>query len=109
MSVDIQSIQSRTMVKIFIGCFITAELRLHLNTSQQWKQASIIPFDPSTSLQEVHYRDKNYLGQFLLKDQLTILELKDVESFIKNSIRSYCPDYLIDSLKICIFSQVFVA
>lgn len=101
------NVENRVTVRLFAGCLLNSELRMHLNQSQPWKQASILP--EAKNLLEVHFQNKDYIGQYLIFDKLSIFDLKNIEISIKKTLSSYSGDYNIDSLKICVFTQLFIA
>lgn len=95
--------------KIFVGCLLTPDLKLHLTQSQSWKQAAIGRLPESEDLIETHFQEKDYLGIFIPHDKPTVLDLKKVEVLVKDKFFSYCPELGNPPLKIYIFPQVFVA
>lgn len=91
--------------KLFIGCRISSEIRMHLNKSIQWKHATIL----AEGLKEVCYQDKEYLGFYLQSKKLTIKELGFFQQNIRQQLHIYCPALATEQLEIFIFPQVFLA
>lgn len=100
--------ESRLMVKLFVGYMLTAEIKMLLNQSNEWKQASLVKNSSRENLVETHFQEKDYIGRYLEYKMLTIKDLKEEASFAKLTLQRYCPDLNVDTLKICIFPQVFV-
>lgn len=102
-----QELASRVKLKIFTGCVITSELRMHLHQSSLWKQAKI---DPSIEdLNEARFHDKDYIGAFLTKEEVSLQDIKEVEKKILQQLKTYCPQYPLNKIQLLIFSQVFVS
>lgn len=103
-------LKNKVSVKMFVGFHLNSEIRMILNQSKTWKQASIMPLEKeSQELIEVHFHGKDYFGRHLPLEKVPLQELKEIENHIKNRLKSYCPEYDAESVKICIFPQVFVA
>lgn len=100
---------NQVTLRLFIGCLLTSEIKMHLNQSNQWKHLVISPTKSENDLVEVHYRGKDYLGSYLPRDTLSIDDLKKIEKPIKQSLKAYCPGLEVENLKLQIFAQVFVA
>jgi len=99
-------------VKIFISCFLTSELRMHLNHSIGWKHASLTPDSLAKDapyFQEVRFKGKDYFGFYINDNVYKIDDLDKLQSKIQLLLKQYCPDFKTENLEICIFSQVFVA
>lgn len=95
--------------KIFIGCAISSEIRMHLNHSIEWKHAALISASTQEGLQIVSSHGNDYLGFYSTQKHLTIKDLKETQETIIVQIKSYLPKLDTQNLKICIFPQVFVA
>lgn len=100
--------ENKVKLKLFIGCVITSELRLLLNQSPLWKQAKI---DPSAQkdLIETHFHQKDYIGLFLIDDKVSLSELKQCEAQILLALKSYCPQFASEKIRIIVFSQIFIS
>lgn len=99
---------SKISTKLFAGCSINSEMRMHLNQSIQWKHATLL--SPSNrDLQEVHSQGKDFFGHYLESNKLTINELKTIQQYIITQLKIYCPTLETENIKICLFHQVFIA
>lgn len=97
---------SLSFTKLFTGCLINSEIRMHLNSSIQWKHAVL---SPGHEMKEIHYQGKDYFGKYLVTSEIPMTDLANIQIGIKEQLKYYCPKLETDSLKICIFPQVFVA
>jgi hypothetical protein len=95
--------------RIFIGCLLTSEIRMHLNQSKFWRQISILPTDNEKELIEVRHQSKDYLGRYLTQEKILISDLDQTAIAIRTRLQDYCPGYAAHSIKICVFGQVFIA
>lgn len=102
-------ISNRLSIKIFTGCHLNSEMRMHLNQSSAWKLTSIQPNKGPDHLMEVHFEGKDYFGCYCASEQIPLQELKKIETHIIDAIRHYCPSLPSENLKLCIFAQVFVS
>lgn len=100
--------EEKVIVKLFVGCLLTAELKLHLSQSPLWKQATVARTQDSQDLMETHFQEKAYIGLFLKTSAISLSSLKDIENKIIQAIIHYCPDYNPDHLAPCILSQIFI-
>ena|ERR1700761_2617710 len=102
--------ESKVSVKLFAGYFLNPEIRMHLQRSSAWKQASIAPTkEKAHELLEIYFNGKNYIGSYLAEEKVTLVELKKVENDVLTALKKYCPDCDTENMKISIFPQVFVA
>ena len=95
------------IIKFFIGCPFTSELRMHLHESDPWKQLSIAPMEERL-LVETRFQQKDYLGHFFEEPELPIPVLKEKERHLKKILLEFCPDFNVDRLSFCVFPQLFV-
>lgn len=103
-------LSSKITAKLFIGCHITSEMRMHLSKSNEWKQLSIIPIEiREANIQEIHFHGKDYFGYYLLSDIVLLAELKEIKLHIQSLLKTFCPEYQVDSIKVYILPQVFVS
>lgn len=98
---------NKISIKLFAGCDINSEIRMHLTHSIQWKHAALT--SSKEGLQIACYKGKNYFGFYLEQKKLTLNELKEIQQTIRKELKIYCPDLEIENIKICIFPQVFIA
>jgi len=93
--------------KIFVGFFLTPDLRSKLMSSQQWKIDSLLTSHNDKLLREVRYHDKHYAGVYI--DQAVALgELRQIEQNIKNQLTLYLDSQEIRLTKLIIFPQLFI-
>lgn len=102
------STTNRVTVKLFAGCLLTSEIRMYLKQSAAWKQAQIVGEFDVREIVETHYQEKDYLGRYLASNNLTIIELHEIESSIRKALTTFCPELASESLKIYVFPQVFI-
>ena len=103
-----QEMMSKVKYRLFIGCIISAELRLQLSQSIRWKQAKIVA-STQEDLEETHYHEKDYIGRFLDYSPINLNDLRLTEAKVMQAIKNYCPEYACEKIKIVVFSQVFVS
>lgn len=99
----------KVTTKIFAGCLVNAEMKMHLGQSSTWKQVAIMPREGSEELLEVHYHGKVYLGMYLPEDKATLKKLRSIEESIKERMNAYLSDFDVGGVKVSVFCQVFVA
>jgi len=100
---------TKLSIKLFVGCPINSEVKMNLNQSPTWKQASIAPAGSPDELVEIHFHGKDFIGRYLSSDTITVPELQKHENHVKARLRFYCPAFDIRELNPCIFAQVFIA
>lgn len=98
--------KNRVKVKIFVGFELKVDLNIALNKNSRWKEAKV---SKTTELREVHYREKDYIGQFLTHELITVKSLQEIAANVLEELQTYCPENDLSKLKIQIFPQVFVA
>lgn len=102
-------IKSALSIRLFVGCPLNSEIKMHLNQSRQWKQTTISPHRNNKELIEIHHQGKDYLGYHLDLEKATLADLKQIEEHVKGQLQIFCPDLEIEKIKVCIFPQVFIA
>lgn len=105
---NLMQIENQIKCKLFAGYVISSELRLQLNQSSLWKQAKIAPSIPH-DLEEIHFHQKDYIGHFLTQSCVTLSELKKLEDQISQTLKSYCPHFSSEKIRIIVFSQLFIS
>lgn len=95
-------------LRVFVGFQINSELRMHLNQSLPWKQAKIHP-SSTRELVEIHFHQKDYIGQFLSTNPIKLPEIKQIEMKIVQKLNSYCPQFASEKIRLLVFSQVFIS
>lgn len=103
-------LSNKISAKLFIGCHITSEMRMHLSKSKKWRQLSIIPIETrEANIQEIHFQGKDYFGYYLLTDIVPTTELKKIKPHILSLLKIFCSEYQVDTLKVYILPQIFVS
>ncbi len=102
-------ITDKVTVRLFVGCPLSSEIKMHLHQSATWKHATILPLKNVGELIEVHYHGKDYLGCYLTEDRVTLQEIEAIEGPIKKRLKEYCPTFAAENIKVSIFAQVFIA
>lgn len=98
--------EPRVSTKLFVGCKLTAELRMKLNTSAAWKLAQIEKSKEGLIL--THFQSKEYVGQYSPYQMLTVQQVKNECETIDQALKAYCQEIDPDTLKHHIFPQIFV-
>lgn len=91
--------------KLFAGCQLTSEIKMHLRQSTAWQNAQLEP----NHLIETPYQGKDYLGRYLEKERHTIQDIKDLQAEITNNLAACCPELAGRSFEIKLFTQTLVA
>ena len=94
--------------KLFIGCYLSPDLRIQLNQSLEWKQSRLLT-EPGTEPVEIRHEGRDYLGFFLPRERAELLEVRANATPIHNAIRRYCHRYPVDRLRLYVFPQLFVS
>lgn len=103
-------LDSRVTVRLFIGCAVSPELKVHLQHSMAWKQASILRSTEQDVLLETHFQNKSYLGLYADERFLTLHQVRQKQQKIRTQLYEYCPKLVgIDKIPIYVFPQIFVA
>ena len=95
--------------RIFLGCQLNSEVRIHLNNSASWKREKALPGESQQRLEEIRYRDQDFIGFFLRKEEPSLEDLKEAMKAVQTLLQGHCGDLKVDSLKTAIFPQVFLA
>jgi hypothetical protein len=103
------SSERRVTVKLFVGYPLTSDLRMHLKQSIAWKQAKILEDSDVRDLVETHFQDKDYIGKYITQKNLTLPEIKAIESEVRESLLRYCSELAPESLKLYLFPQIFIS
>lgn len=102
------SLSDKISAKLFVGCTLTPEVRMHLNMSESWKQAHTT--DRSANrLQELRYKDKDYLGRLFDDSELSRDDLVAHASGVSNEIAQHCEELPTSSICVKVFPQVFLS
>lgn len=102
------NLTSKVSERLFLGCPLTSELRMHLNQSILWKHQKIAA-DPGLKIQEVHYEGKDYLGIYLKLEKISLSDLEKQKLFLSEKIKEFCPKFSPEGLGFFVFFQVFIS
>lgn len=94
-----------TLIKFFVGCPLTSELRMHLKESPAWNQASV---DPEHKLIETRFQKQDYLGRYFEGEQLELKELRRMETEVREHLQHFCPKLNSERLGMVVFPQIFI-
>ena len=95
--------------KIFVGLFVTPEIRELLNHSKEWSDYSLVGKTPNgLNWHLVSYQNKEYFGVHI-ETSISIKELKRILLLCLDRYKLYFPDMSIDQSKLDIFSQIFIS
>ncbi|MGA8163667.1 MAG: hypothetical protein WB791_01420 [Waddliaceae bacterium] len=100
--------KGRVTVKIFVGFLLKVDLGRQLDQSHAWKQDAIDPHRAEKALTKVHYKKKEYIGQYHDYPMLTVKDLRQEAQRICQSLQGYCPEYRAEPLSINVFPQLFI-
>lgn len=100
--------ENTVSVKLFVGFPLTSEIKMHLNRSQAWQQASVL-HPAERDLVEVHHHGQDYVGRFLPQDRVILSEVQDNDMRAKQALQHYCPECNLDGMTLRVLPQVFVA
>ena len=101
--------KNRISVKIFVGFHYTIDLKMQLNETKAWKQASVVKEKGKEDLVVVRYNEMEYIGKYFDCTMLTMKDISETSKEIKMSLRNFLPEFDVEALKISIFPQVFVS
>ena len=104
---DNSSITSKTTAKLFAGFLLSSELKMHLNSSTEWKSLAVTP-ENSQEFQLIQYDEKKFVGHYLPEEKLTLNEIKAYELQMTQKLLSYCPKLTGKHLKFSLLSQLFI-
>lgn len=91
-------------IRIFLGCILNKEVKLHLQQSSKWKEAKLVG---EPILIETRWQEKEYIGCYI-PSLLTYDQLKEKEREVKTQLQIYCPKLNLDKHSIYLFSQLFL-
>ena len=103
------TIENKISSKLFVGCQINSEVRMHLNQSIQWKHAGIISTNSGVRLQQVHFHGKDYFGFYVADQKISTLDLKELQQRVRQELKGYCSDLETEILPVFVFPQIFIA
>jgi len=94
-----------TTTKIFIGCPLTSEVRMHLEQSSSWKSRSL---GSDVRLEEVRFDGRDYLGA-MVDGSLSKGEIEGHEQQFRHQLSLFCPRLECGSIPLVLIPQVFVS
>ena len=97
------------LTKIFVGCALGPDLRIQLNQSATWKQSRILVGQDPAEPAEVRFNNKDYLGFQVDGTICPWPILQEKKHLVNKALSRYIPHHNSETLKIHIFSQIFVA
>jgi hypothetical protein len=104
------TVGSHVIVKLFIGCAVTPEVKMHLTQSNSWKQANIMRGREEGILSQTHFHQHSYIGLYADEQHLTLAEVRSLQHLIQQQLSAYCPKMSgINKLPLYIFPQFFVS
>lgn len=104
-----EATQTPFTTKLFIGCQINSELRMHLNYSERWKQEQVIQAAQGPALEKVRYKDKDYVGLNFDNMLMGYDQIQTVVTQLRQTIGEFCPELNPDTLRFTAFSQLFLS
>lgn len=103
-------LQERITVKMFVGCLLTSDLQFILNQSHSWKEWLITQKSTDAPLlEEIRFKNKGYLGCYCDDENIAIAQIEILHEYIREKFSEFCPTADTSSLKIYVFSQVFIS
>lgn len=106
-NMDKAQIKDKTSTKLFLGCLLTSELKMHLNSNSEWQNSKTDSAEFSV-LKEVLYENQKYIGFYLDEQKLTLETLKEHEEKLREQVHFYCQRLDCSKLKCFVFSQFFI-
>ncbi|MBA3723183.1 MAG: hypothetical protein H0W88_12390 [Parachlamydiaceae bacterium] len=94
-----------TNIKFFLGFIQNGEIKMHLNHSNLWKDATLFQ---KQELMTTHFQEKEYIG-ISIETPISTIILKDIENNLKEQMQHYFPKLEIDKHNVFLFSQLFLS
>ena len=101
--------ESNIAVKLFVGCPLTPDIKMKLQSNSGWQQNKAAPDKEGPLLKEVRHQDKEYIGVFLKTSEPTLDELNKSKALITNALESFNLEFKIDTLKFSVFPKIFLS
>jgi len=102
-------VENAINAKLFVGCHINGEVRMHLNESESWLQAKTQVSGKASPLVQAHFQQHDYIGRFCDNKCLSINELNEIESEVRSHLVEYCPKLDVNKLAMIVIPQVFIS
>ncbi len=97
-------LSQKVKIKLFMGCFISTELKQSLFKSFP-KYSSEQALKIHSELTTVSYKGKLYVGLFFEKENPTFEEIKTAQTKLLSDLEKLFPEK--PSYHLCIFPQIF--
>ena len=94
--------ENTPLVKLFVGYPCSSDLLLHLKKSHAWQTKT----EKEISL--IAHEKKQYIGFLLTNTPLPLNTLNELESSLQESLETYIPSALLETLKLHFFPQVLL-
>lgn len=102
-------VESKIAVKLFVGCLLNAESKMHLQNSISWKQMQIDKENHTENFKQIHYQNHEYFGLFAEQERITLQDLKSIEALIRKAFEDFCPKLNKNTLKVVVFPQILLS
>ncbi len=102
-------VQQGLKLRVFVGCLIDSEVRMHLAYSDVWKREQVIRTDEGETLDKIKHEEKEYVGHTIDHATLSLDEVHEHEQYVRRALSRYCPELDVDKFKISVISQLFLA
>ncbi len=96
-------------LRVFVGCLVNSEVRMHLNFSDLWKTDQVIRSDDGDPLDKVRHEDKEYVGVTVSDPVLSEEELGMREAYVRRALERYCPELEVERFKMSVIPQLFLS
>lgn len=93
-------------LKLFAGFSVTSELRMHINSSPEWKEHQII--EKGVGLTLIPFEGKNYLGIYIEPAIFSLDQINELEKILMSSLKQFFPKYQPKALNLYFFTQAFI-
>jgi hypothetical protein len=98
----------RAILKIFAGFFLTSELKMNLDTSQEWNLLKILPKTDNHKLMITRFDGEDYLGIYLNSEKIEVQDLKSIHQELEKKVIALCPKLNPNKLQFKLFSQPLI-
>ncbi|MDF2550275.1 MAG: hypothetical protein K0S07_1342 [Chlamydiales bacterium] len=100
--------QSSVLIKLFIGLPLTAELKMHLQQSQDWKLGQLL-IESDMPLIECRYQNKAYIGSLLNEQKASTAALLQRRQQTLALLQRELSWPGLEELEIVAFPQIFLS
>ncbi len=99
----------RAILKIFAGFYLTSELKMNLDASQEWNLLKILPKSENHKLMITRFEGDEYIGVYLTSESIEVQHLKDIHEDLEKKVISLCPKLNPNKLQFKLFSQPLIS